>query len=371
MNRKLPTLLVMVVHSFFCFPLMARENPYTNSPEILSARAAAIGGLHSALADDPVTLFSNPAGFRSVEPQFCAAEVTVSVYTPPGGKALEPSPSSYAALQLLGPISFGYVGKGFGFGIFNTLSIRYGVYGGTDTAIDENLILAGGYAFRIPFPQDSESSLDLGLSAKGFITTRSFTTKSIREVLSSYVEISNLNGYRDGSVERVTGLGIDLGMLYSYKKTLYFGLVARNGAFGKHKGYTTFQDFLNGNASSAVYTFYAVDLSFGVAWKPQLGQLNRNFQDFILMLDYRDILDFAVWPSTAIHPLLHIAFGCEFKLLEILSIRFGLYQCLPSAGIGLDLTLFTLNATFSGFELSDSPWGSPIYNTMIGLEFSY
>ncbi len=350
---------------------MARENPYTNSPEILSARTAAIGGLHSALADDLITLFSNPAGFRSAGPQFSAAEITVSVYAPPGGDALGATPSSYAALQLLGPISFGYVGKGFGFGVFDTLSVRYGVWGGTSTAIDENLILAGGYAFRIPFPEGSDSSLDLGLLAKGFMTTRSMTTKSIGEVLGSYLDLSNLTSYRDGTVQRVTGIGIDLGILYSYKKAFSIGLVARNSALGKHKNYATFQDLLKGQASSAGYTFYALDLSFGVAWKPQLGRLGRHFQDFTLMLDYRDILDFVIWPPTAIHPLLHIAFGCEFKLLEILSIRGGFYQCLPSAGIGLDLTLFTLNATISAFELSDSPWGSPIYNTMLGLEFSY
>jgi hypothetical protein len=370
-NRRILTLLMVVIHSCFCLPLAARENPYSNSPEILSARTAAIGGLHSALADDLISLFSNPAGFRSADPQLSAAEVTVSVYAPPDGGVFSSTPSSYAAIQLLGPISFGYVGNGLGFGIFDTLSIRYGVDGGTDTAIDENIILSCGYAFRIPFPEGSNSTLDLGLLGKGFVTTRSTTSKSIGEILGSYLDITDVSSYRDGAVERVAGFGLDLGILYSYKDTLSVGLVARNAAFGKRKSYTTFQDFLNGDASSAGYTFYAVDLSFGVAWKPQLERLTRHFQDLTLMLDYRDILDFLVWESTAIHPLLHISLGVEFRLLEILSIRAGFYQCLPSAGIGLDLTLFTLNATISGLELSDRPWGSPIYNTMFGLEFRY
>lgn len=371
MNLKFTLFLTLILSVGLCFPLFARENPYSNSPEILSARTAAIGGLHSALADDLITLFGNPAGFRSAGPQFSATEATIGAYGPVSSVFSGSVPSSYTAVQLLGPVSFGYVGKGFGFGVFDTVSIRYGTFGGTDTKIDENLIVAAGYAFRIPLPEGSNSTLDLGLLAKPFMTIRSTTTKDINEILGSYLDIANAASYRDGGVQRVTGIGVDLGILYSYGEKFSVGVVGRNFAVGKYKNYATYQDLLNGQASSAGYVLYALDLSAGIVWKPQTGRLGRHIQDLTLMLDYRDMLDFVIWPATAISPLLHVAGGLEFKLLEILSLRAGFYQCLPSAGVGLDLSLFTLNASVFGIELSDSPWGSPLFNTMLGVEFRY
>ena len=45
-----------------------------------SPRAAAMGGLHCALADDASTLFSNPAGLRSVDRELKVSEVTLNFY---------------------------------------------------------------------------------------------------------------------------------------------------------------------------------------------------------------------------------------------------------------------------------------------------
>ena len=63
--------------------------------------------------------------------------------------------------------------------------------------------------------------------------------------------------------------------------------------------------------------------------------------------------------------------GLQFKLLDIVSLRAGYYQCLPSVGLGLDLTLFKLNLAYFGRELSNEPGGYPVGCYTAGLEFTY
>ncbi|MQY76725.1 MAG: hypothetical protein GH155_03765, partial [Spirochaeta sp.] len=95
-----------------------------------SARTAAIGGVHIALADDLTTLFANPAGFRSAGPELSLAEITMGVSGPIfdiaslmlSGESTDDLLADpdvqdlvrgiYAGFNLLGPISFGYVGNG-------------------------------------------------------------------------------------------------------------------------------------------------------------------------------------------------------------------------------------------------------------------
>jgi hypothetical protein len=89
------------------------------------------------------------------------------------------------------------------------------------------------------------------------------------------------------------------------------------------------------------------------------------------MLDYDDIFDFLLHPNSSRHPILHIGAGIEVELLEILSIRMGMYEGLFTAGVGLDLKIFTLNAAMFGTELSSEPGMRPVYNILIGLEFRY
>jgi hypothetical protein len=48
-----------------------------------------------------------------------------------------------------------------------------------------------------------------------------------------------------------------------------------------------------------------------------------------------------------------------------------MYEGLFTAGVGLDLKIFTLNAAMFGTELSSEPGMRPVYNILIGLEFRY
>lgn len=356
-----------------------------------SARTAAIGGVHVALADDLTTLFANPAGFRSVKPQLSVAEITMGVSGPIfdiaslmlSGESTDDLLADpdvqdllrgiYAGLNLLGPISFGYVGNGLGFGIFNESSITFsgaGTVPKVTTNIEEEFIFAGGYAFRIPLPHTWNSTFDAGILLKAFINTTSSSTKDILDLMDVFSDTVAL--IMNEPFFLSMGIGIDWGILYSYKEVFSAGLVGRNlPSPVQINEYSSFQGFLDNEAPAKSNDFLPIELSFGVMYNPPLRKLGRYINDLKLMLDYEDILDFLTHSETSTNPILHIGFGCEVDVLQILSLRAGFYQGLLSAGLGLNLSAFTFNMAMFGTELSTEPGMRPVYNLLLGLEFRY
>jgi hypothetical protein len=102
-----------------------------------------------------------------------------------------------------------------------------------------------------------------------------------------------------------------------------------------------------------------------------LRSLSDYFSRIDLYLDYRDILDFWVYPQLATNPVLHVSAGTELHMLEILSLRAGLYEGLMAAGLGVDLNFAKLNMAMYGSENSIEPGLQPVYNVILGLEFRY
>jgi hypothetical protein len=345
-----------------------------------SVRASAIGGLHAALADDSDTLFSNTAGLSSVRPQWTFGEVALSFYDSAAAIAAEAiaGTSGSAAdrrgtFSLWGPLAFSYVGKGWGFGLFSSMNVfihAYGAIPGAREMLEPNLVLIGAKAFRLPLPARSQSTLDLGFSLVGFASARGVTETDIREVLQSKVSfwelMASITNFR-----RAVGAGVEFGLLYSFQDWLSVGLTGRNLAFVQIRDFNTLLDYFNGVPSSPWYNFLPLDITAGVLFRPPLGWFGRYLSDLKLMVDYHSIFDWLFYPPGATNPLLHIGLGIELKLLQIVSLRAGYYQCLPSAGLGLDFTLFAINFAYFGREMSSEPGGAPVYCYSMGLEFKY
>jgi hypothetical protein len=345
-----------------------------------SARMAAMGGLHSALADDASTLFSNPAGLRAVDRQITVSEVALSFYESAAeiaGETFFGSPGTTedrrGIYSLWGPLAFSYVGKGRGFGIFSSSNVYLHAWGPSPSArvaIEENLVGIRARAFRIPLRESTPSTLDLGFSVVGFVTFRGVFETDIREVFLSGATFQDLLA-ASGLFRRAMGAGLEFGIRYAYKEFFAVGLAARNLSVVQAREFATIQDFLSSGASTAWYNMLPLDLTAGIMFRPPLGRLSRIFSDLVFVADYRDIFDWLVYPPGATNPLLHIALGLELRLLEIISLRGGYYQCLPSFGLGLDLSLFKLNLAYFGRELSGDPGGYSVGCYTIGVEFSY
>lgn len=355
----------------------------------LSARMAALGGPHAASASGLDALFENPAGFAADEEYLSVSSVVVhpagpvfdlaSLMVSGGASGLVSGLSSlldakgrlYVDLDLLGPLAFGFVGKGLGFGIYNRTqaTINAASLFSASLSLTEEAFLAGGYAHR--FTLGDGSTLDAGIMPKGFVKAGVSLSGSLADLMAV---VAVPDALLSGCPFVVTsGLGLDAGVKWT-KGGFAAALVGRD-AFSPAlvTMYTSFNDFTASPSTSKVGASETVlvpaDLSLGVAYEPSFPLLERLGADVLILADYRDLLDlFADIPR---NPILNASLGLELTLLDILSLRAGLYDALPSAGFGIDLTFCTFSLAMYGKELGLDPGVRPVYNLIVALDFVY
>jgi hypothetical protein len=138
-SKRKRTVLIAIMCIAVC-AAAATAQDYDDRLTFLSPRAAGMGGYHAALADDLTSLFSNPAGFQSVQPVLRISQITFGLSGPLFDIAgivmdvlagadfatllLQPEVQAlvnglYAGVNTIGPVALGYVGGGLGVGIFN------------------------------------------------------------------------------------------------------------------------------------------------------------------------------------------------------------------------------------------------------------
>jgi hypothetical protein len=348
------------------------------------AREDALGGQHAALADDFSLLLSNPASLASAKPQLFAAQLGLLASGPifdianlvVSGGDLETGLVNllaandyklYAGADLVGPLSFGYVGEGLGFGLFNTTNFSLNAASISSITVDlhEDILVAGGYAYR--FNLGKGHALDLGLLAKGFVRGAITEEKGLFEIES----LMDPSALLASPFTLTTGIGLDAGIRWNWEERVAAGLVCRDAyspAFVS--SYGDVMSFVENPESSHVSTVYskiAPNLAFGASWSPELGVLGRYIDGFTLAADYCDILDlFSALPRNAI---LNVGVGAEVRLLEIMTVRLGIKEALLEAGMGFDLGGVRVGASAFGRELGLEPGSRPIYNLLLSLEF--
>jgi len=190
---KMSVRLIMVASLALLSAAALSASPFIFEPMLFpSARMAALGGMHAALADDISVLMSNPAGFRSAPPQISVAELTTNLSGPifsiadvvfriaggtsPTSLLLEPDvqhllTSLYTGATINRPIALGYIGEGLGFGFFNSTGMTFATEGTVPTVtttLKEDILFVAGYGLRIPLPDRLQSTLDVGFSVKAF-----------------------------------------------------------------------------------------------------------------------------------------------------------------------------------------------------------
>ncbi|MDR2144444.1 MAG: hypothetical protein LBP29_08755 [Treponema sp.] len=341
-----------------------------------SARAAGFGGIHAAQGDDFSSLFSNPASFVGVEKQFSAAELSISLYGPvfelldlavnsSGTVNISPlvGPGGFAAgFDAGGPIALGWVGGGFGFGIFNRTTADARV---TSTRIRpvtaEEVFLVGGYSFRVL--DRLNHKLDFGFLGKGYYRAMLNLESSILNVTEMFDDISSR------PFETHFGFGLDLGINYSFAGKLSLALVGYD-VFSPAlvTRYAAFSDY--GSDGQQGYAMVTPRLALGALYRIQNDFLDRYLSDFIVMLDYRDFLDpfISLIPR---NPVLNISMGVEIKLLRVLSLRAGIADALPALGFGLDMKILQFDFAMRGKDMGLDPGVQSVYAIDIGFLFRY
>ncbi len=353
-----------------------------------------LGGPYPTDNEGLETIFSNPAAFKSAQEDLVFTNFTLQLTGPifdiasliigslSAGEdmtTLLTSPSTqailtglYSGFTMTGPIYFGYVGDGFGFGLFNTTDFLLRGKGPLSISMDlgEQLLLAGGYSFRIPLSVDEKHVLDIGVMLKGGVEGVVAIEKSFLE-LPVMLDSIGADLFLSEPFEFSTIIGMDAGILYIWDGFMSAGLSFQD-CFTPTARYTYLSginDFLDSETTapdpeSGIVPF---KVNAGFELNPTIPFIQQFITDFRFMAAYDDIFDFLLYPTEAEHWLLHIKTGLEITMLEILDVRVGLADGLLNAGLGLDLKIFTLNAAMFGTEQSSQPGTKPVYNLTLGF----
>ena len=376
----------------FCASLVVLAAPVSalnlDAFDFSSPREKAMGGTHVALADSFSVLLTNPAGLADVPSEFSAADLGLRAIGPVfdianliiGGNTSSAAIMNflaannyklYAGMDISGPVAFGYTGGGLGFGLFNKTSLTANVASVSTIGVKavEDLLRAGGYAMHLDLGRGHE--LAAGISTKGFVRGDISPTMGAIEAMGL---ISNPMPLLSKPFNLTTGIGIDAGLRWSWKDQVAVGLACRD-AFSPAlvTQYSSIMGFLgdpaNSKVGSSTYETLKRSLDLGFSWSPSLGRLGQVLESLVIALDYRDILDLA--NPVPRNPILNVGLGLELKVLDIVSLRAGINETLLSAGMGLDLGVFTLNVAAFGSELGLDPGNRPYYNLLIDFDFKY
>jgi len=353
--------------------------------DIPVARFAAMGGPHAALGDDWTLLFANPAGLADVKPQMLASQFSarmtgplfdIALATLGGGSLMDNfvrvlannGYQLYSAGDIAGPLSFGYVGDGIGFGLFNRTHVVVDAASITNIGIlaQEDILLVGGYAYGINLGKSHR--LEAGLLAKGFARGGISTTTdalSLQDIVTKAM---------DQPFELETGIGIDFGLRWVWVPTGLSAAVVCRDIYSPVlvNSYTSVQGFISNPQTStqgSVSGEIPRNLDVGLAWSMLPGGLWNLVDSLTVAVDYGHILD--LWKPFSRNPILNLGLGVETRFLDIVSLRAGITDGYPNAGASLDLSVMKLNLAVWGSELGLEPGSRPVFNLMSGLEFSY
>jgi len=361
-------------------PIFALEGLDFTSP-----REKSMGGRHVALADDFSVLLTNPAGLADVPRRFSVAELGVQAIGPVFDianlfQAGLPSTSAitdflaannyklYAGLDISGPLALGYTGGGLGFGLFNKTRMVVDVasVSSINIAASEVILLSGGYALH--FDLGKGNRLSAGISAKGFVSGELNPQMGIVEALGLSSNPMSLLG---DPFTITTGIGIDTGLRWTWQDQLGAGLAFRDAytpAIANQ--YKSASDFVASSAVSKVgYLTLPSSLDLGFMWSPKLGRLGQFMDSLVVALDYRDIL--GLFDPLPRNWILNLGLGLETRILDIVTLRAGISDALPTAGASLDLSVFKLSFSAFGTELGLDPGDRPCYNLLVDFDFKY
>jgi hypothetical protein len=340
---------------------------------IPTARSSGMGGTHVAYTDNVFALLVNPAAIMRVEQKSFFAQ-SFSMFNPEStfgilgsiidmaggdtsnmGKAAD-TLSKQKGKIALGldirefPFSVSWVADGFGFGLWNRIFVNPNIQG-THVSVNvyADVILPGAFAFKI---LDTDNhAVDAGITLKPFVRGIATERINIMDMMDGDVDILDTM-----SVPLVIGAGFDIGFLYRWDLGLSAGLTFDDIA--TYGGAVT--DFIQDNNSNTYYVPFSMNL--GVAYDFKLGKFWENLPGFFanteiaFAFDWHNVTNvFQQKDYTKRNASLDIAMGLQFKVLDMIMVRFGMNEMLPAFGFGFDFGPIELDLAYYGRELGLEP----------------
>ena len=383
--KKYRILAILLV--IMSFALMAQEFSYELAmPEIRHARIDALGGKHISDTSWYYSFLTNPGNIGLMGKKSLYPGLTVGIGGPIKytqdiiaiAKDMENDDSISSLAKILsenkgldldlvisGPIQFGSVKNNFGWGFFNQTylianapSISY-----LEGLVGNESLLRFGYALPIPLGIGKLSvggAVDLVNRVEGKILT------SVTNLMSDNSEEMPLPLYTS------FGFGLDVGATLSLLNFITVGLVWDDAVYGYFTSKSS--DISSGEIEpDASYQAFNFDWKFNLGASVSVPSVNVFTLGVIsslnVMLDLHDVIGMMVNDPKKRNPILDMTLGAEAVLFKTISLRLGLHEMYPSAGIGARFGAFNLDAAIFGRELGLEPGSRPQLNLAFSLEF--
>ncbi|HCG63680.1 MAG: hypothetical protein CVV48_00535 [Spirochaetae bacterium HGW-Spirochaetae-4] len=392
--------LLLVGSSLFAYTFPDFYYPLTSFRPI-SARTEAMGGAGLSTASGADAFFMNPANLASRRFSLYLPAVSVTVFNP---KAIIDSgiiediqenedPDTLATTvvnKYMGIVSAGrgevvttdvamsFTGGGFGIGM--QVQEQLHTYS-TDGQLTSDKIIAEinaaasvGFGFRLDFIPEI-LSVDVGATARP--TYKAYSNKiGANEIINIADDDDPAQKFMsEYPVAAGWAVPVDVGVNVNLPVGLRVSAVARN-LNGK---YTMTQYDVSGDWVNEMMEFMGSDpaytgtpgttteyeytvpwtLDFGFGWIPELGGLGRLLRPSFAF-DLVDVVTLAESMETDEDAYLnHLRFGAEAKLFSMVDVRAGINQGYLSLGVGLDLFVIHIDASYYwreyGAEIGDKP----------------
>jgi hypothetical protein len=381
MKRTIIFLLAVLI----VFPVFAERIPM---PQVIMPTVASngFGGHHVAYTDNVFSLLVNPAAMMRVQKRSFIT-LAPSVFNPESTFKLLGSVPDIMGGDLSGlggilntlsaqkgkialgmelrefPFSIAWVANGFGFGLWNRTFINLNIkQTNLEADIFEDIMLPVGLSFRVF--EAGGHTIDGGVTIKPFARVMAKTSVDILNVVGG----GNFGDILDniGSIPLVVGGTIDAGFLYRWNVGFSAGITF-NDIFSYAPVVYDMNTLINtsGTGSGSMGDVYYIPftMNLGVAYDFKLGLLWPKAPKFLantgftIAADWRNITN-AFNQNDYLNSrnfLLDLGFGVKVCLFDILNVRVGMNEMLPSVGLGVDLGPVEIEAAYYGKEFGFEP----------------
>jgi hypothetical protein len=373
MNHRLFIAAALIACATF-----ASAQTVLSSLTVKDAKTMGLGGAFSAISQGYGSLYGNPAGFASSKGQLTLSDLSTWGYLKPTTadiaqmKVLADSSSSKPAMAKaadylirgngLGAglsLGLGYTGHGLGLGAYlvaDAVASGSTLLGASLTsALEANAVFGFGLPIRI-----GSSTLSLGGDVRPFFRVDAVDAKGVNgwpfPLVLSALQDGDGSALMNEDVKTGVGLAMDFGAQLEMG-SLSLGLSVRNVAPSYLRNQESVSALLDQLQSGSLPSYLnsadkASSLPIvctGLAWKPVVL---KGFFEPSFYMEVQDPVSI-VRDKASVWNLFHA--GVDLRLLSFLDLRAGLNRGWLSAGLGLDLYLFELDAAVFTEELGAHP----------------
>jgi hypothetical protein len=360
-------LLLFIAAAFFAGPLAADSYIYSSLvPK--TAKSMAMGGVFTSVPTAEFSFFGNPAAFAAKKATFAFPSIDVWGYVRPTISNIQALASSAGDTSSLMSTAFGlmsqnggtggglslgggFAGKGLGIGVFATTD--EGIYGSSpaSASVTSETEFTGVIGLGAPLQLGA-----LRISVGGDL--RPFYRVSLYEAGGSDIALADLLSWsQDGTdmgdmlyAGSFFGAAVDLGATIELG-ALTVGMSIRDIAPNYNITWTTLNQLASGDSSSGAASedkaVFLPDISAGLSWKPEISSLIEP----ALYLELKDPINVFTNYEGIGSALNLFHAGAEVRLLKFIYLRGGINRGWLSAGAGIKLLCFDVNAAVFTEEL--------------------